>query len=211
RFRSPCAAGSKLLGKGALRSELDLELSREELALELGVLADIGRDHLPDLPPFEEQPESEVVDAAVVRDDGEILDAHLVDLRDQVLGDAAQTEPARDDRHAVAKSLQRLLVAVDSLVEARHSCSPEDRMHDQACRPRFRLLSLNFLSINLLRKSIDDAPSAAGLRRRRANAELCARVRAIAHVAAGAQPRDQKPRGRARREAAGSNRSEEHT
>ena len=44
------AAGAQPLGERALRSELHLELAGQELALELLVLADVGRDHLLDLP-----------------------------------------------------------------------------------------------------------------------------------------------------------------
>ena len=44
------AAGADALGEGALRVELDLELAREELALELLVLAHVAGDHLLDLP-----------------------------------------------------------------------------------------------------------------------------------------------------------------
>ena len=48
--RDAGAAGAQPLGQRALRHQLDLELAGEELALELLVLADVGRDHLPDLP-----------------------------------------------------------------------------------------------------------------------------------------------------------------
>src|SRR5690606_26548816 len=69
----------------------------------------------------------------------------------------------------------------------------------EACRPRFRLLSLIFLRIIPFDKSIYDAPPAAGVRRRRTDFELRARMRALAHLAAGAQPRDQESGRRARR------------
>ena len=46
--------------------ELDLELAREVLPLELLVLADVARDHLPDLLVAQQDAEAEVVDAAVV-------------------------------------------------------------------------------------------------------------------------------------------------
>src|SRR5690606_11861456 len=94
--------------------------------------------------------------------------------------------------------------AVDSLVEACHSSSPENRALE-ACRPMFHLLSLIFLRIIPLHKSIDDAPPAAGLRRRRTDFELRARGRAITHVAAGAQSRDQESRRGARRQTVRSN------
>ena len=43
---------------------------------------------------LEEETEAEVVDAAVVGDDGEVLDAGGAQRADQLLGDAAQTEAA---------------------------------------------------------------------------------------------------------------------
>ena len=47
--RDAGAAGAQLLGQRALRRELELELAGQVLALELLVLADVARDHLPDL------------------------------------------------------------------------------------------------------------------------------------------------------------------
>ena len=66
------AAGANPLGERALRHELDLELAAQELALELLVLADVGRDHLPDLPRLEQDADAEIVDAGVVADDGQV-------------------------------------------------------------------------------------------------------------------------------------------
>src|ERR1700730_3904549 len=89
------AAGADALGEGALRVELDLELAAE---IELGealVLADIGRDHLLDLSALEQQAESGAVDPGIVRDDGQPLDAGLLDRIDQLLRNAAQAEAAR--------------------------------------------------------------------------------------------------------------------
>src|SRR3546814_9423793 len=45
----PRAAGAQALGKRALGIELKLKLASQELALELLVLAHVGRNHLPDL------------------------------------------------------------------------------------------------------------------------------------------------------------------
>ena len=42
-------------------------------------------------------PEAEVVDAAVVRDDGEVLRPELAQRADAVLGDAAEAEAAGED------------------------------------------------------------------------------------------------------------------
>jgi len=52
--RNSGAAGAHAFGQRALGAELDLEFAGQELALELGVLADVARDHLPDLVGFEQ-------------------------------------------------------------------------------------------------------------------------------------------------------------
>src|SRR5207237_7053959 len=91
-----CPAGADPLGERALRIQLHLQLAREELALELLVLADVAADHLPHLPGLQQHPEALVGRAAVVGDDGEVLHALAVDGLDQVLRVAAEAEPARD-------------------------------------------------------------------------------------------------------------------
>ena len=66
--RDAGAAGADPLGQRALRVEFELELA---LQIEIGeqlVLADIGRDHLADLPAFEQQTEPGAVDPGIVRD-----------------------------------------------------------------------------------------------------------------------------------------------
>src|SRR5690606_18750004 len=74
--------------------------------LELLVLAHVGRNHLADLPGFQQQAEAEAVDARVVGDGGQALDAGVPQGLDQRLGDAAQAEAA--DR-------QRLVVGDDAV------------------------------------------------------------------------------------------------
>ena len=66
------SAGAELLGEGALRRQLELELAREELPLELLVLADVRRRHLADALRIQQDAETPVVDAAVVADDAEV-------------------------------------------------------------------------------------------------------------------------------------------
>src|SRR6267154_2341784 len=69
------AAGAAALGQRALRVELDLELAFE---VELGeglVLADVRTDHLLDLAVLEQQPEPRAIDAGVVADADQVLDA----------------------------------------------------------------------------------------------------------------------------------------
>src|SRR3546814_1626708 len=74
------------------------------LPLELLVLADIGGDHLPDLPGAEQLAQPLAVDAGVVARDGEVLDPRIADRVDQPLGNAAQAETARADLHPVERS-----------------------------------------------------------------------------------------------------------
>ena len=64
--RDAGAAGADALGQRALRVELDLQLAGEVLAGERLVFADIGADHLADLPGLQQQAEAGVVDAGVV-------------------------------------------------------------------------------------------------------------------------------------------------
>ena len=69
------AAGAQLLGERALRREVQVELAGEHLPLEFLVLADVRRDHLLHLAGLEQQPHAEIVDAGVVADDRQSLDA----------------------------------------------------------------------------------------------------------------------------------------
>ena len=73
--RDAGAAGAQLLGQRALRREVELQFAGQVLALELLVLADVARDHLADLARREQLAEAEAVDARVVGDDRQVLDA----------------------------------------------------------------------------------------------------------------------------------------
>jgi hypothetical protein len=65
------------------------------------VLADIGRDHFPDLARFEQRAEANAIDAGIVGNDGQILGTRRFDRGDQCLGDAAEAEAARHYDHAI--------------------------------------------------------------------------------------------------------------
>src|SRR3546814_6066859 len=83
------------------------------LPLELLVLADIGGDHLPDLPGAEQLAQPLAVDAGVVARDGEVLDPRIADRVDQPLGTAAQAETARSEEPTSEhQSLMRISYAV---------------------------------------------------------------------------------------------------
>src|SRR5256885_17131617 len=68
-----CPAGADPLGERALRTQLHLQLAREELALEFLVLADVAADHLPSLPGLQQDPGALVGRAAVGGDDGKVV------------------------------------------------------------------------------------------------------------------------------------------
>src|SRR4029079_5599871 len=110
------AAGADALGEGALRHQFDLELAGEELPFELLVFADIGRDHLADLLRLEDRPEAEVVDAGVVADDREVLRATTQQRGQEVLGIAADADPAHHQRRAVWDPRDGLVGGAEDLV-----------------------------------------------------------------------------------------------
>ena len=95
------AGGAHPLGERALRHQFDLELAAQELPLEFLVLADVGRDHLPDLPRPQQDAGAEIVHAGVVADDGEALRAARVQGANQVFRNAAHAEPAHHDARSV--------------------------------------------------------------------------------------------------------------
>jgi hypothetical protein len=83
--RDAGAAGAQLFGQRALRREFELEFAGQELAREFLVFADVGGDHLLDLARFQQLAEAEAVDARVVRDGGQLLDAGVAQRFDQRL------------------------------------------------------------------------------------------------------------------------------
>jgi hypothetical protein len=91
-------------------------LLREQL-----VLTDIGRNHLPDLPGFQQPAQSDAVDAGIVGDHREVLDAGIADRIRQRLGDAAKTETTGHDHHAVLQNAfeGRFGVGIDLVHEKR--------------------------------------------------------------------------------------------
>jgi len=91
------AAGPEPLGQRALGHQLDLELARQVLALELFVLAHIRRDHLLDLPGAQQDAQAEVVDPAVVRHHRQPADAQLAQGPDAVFGDTAEAKTPGQD------------------------------------------------------------------------------------------------------------------
>ena len=99
--RNPGAAGADALGERSLRIEFEFQFARQILLREQLVLADIGRDHLLDLARFQQAAKTDAVDAGVVGNHGQVLHAGVADRVGQRLRDAAQTEAAGHDHHAV--------------------------------------------------------------------------------------------------------------
>ena len=87
------AARAHPLGQRALGVKLQLQLAREILAHEFCVLAHVGGEHFLDLPRGQKLAQTEIIDARVVRCDGQILGACRDDPVDQKLGDAPQARP----------------------------------------------------------------------------------------------------------------------
>ncbi len=101
--RDPRAARAQPLGECALRDELQFEFTRQHLALELLVLADVRSHDLFHLSGGEQNPHAKAIHARVVADDGEAFHAARVQRGDEVLRYAAQPEPARGNRHVVVE------------------------------------------------------------------------------------------------------------
>src|SRR6267378_141893 len=112
----PGSSRPDALGKRPLRVQLDLQLAREELSLELLVLADVAGDHLPDLPALQQDAQALVGGPAVVRDHRQVLHALAMDGGDQVLRVAGEPEPAGHDHSAVLHVADRLVRVGDQLV-----------------------------------------------------------------------------------------------
>ena len=84
-----------------MRIELKLKLAAQILARELFVLADIGRNHLLDLFGLQQEAQAPAVDAGIVRDNGDALNAAVAQRDDQVLRNAAEAEAAAHHGHAI--------------------------------------------------------------------------------------------------------------
>ena len=90
------STGANPFGKRALRDEFEIEFAGEHEFLEVAILADVAALVALDLSLAEEAAESEVVDAHVVADGVEILDAFADEGVDKIFGDAAKSKAADD-------------------------------------------------------------------------------------------------------------------
>src|SRR5690606_10993730 len=69
---------------------------------------------------LQQDAKAEAVEAAIVGNDGQPFDAHGYNLRDQILGNTAQTEAANDHGHVIGQTGQCLRVTGYDLVKASH-------------------------------------------------------------------------------------------
>jgi hypothetical protein len=69
---------------------------------------------------FQQHAQTEAIDAAVVGDHGQALDATALDFGDEVFRDPAEAEAARKHGHVVGKPIEGFFVCCHSLVESSH-------------------------------------------------------------------------------------------
>src|SRR5579864_5700285 len=99
--RNACAPRAHPLRQRALRIKFHLQFALQIQLLKHFISADVAGDHFLDLARFQKQSESSFLCAAVVGGAGEILGTFAVYGGDQVLRDAAGSEPADQNRGAV--------------------------------------------------------------------------------------------------------------
>src|SRR5207237_4986811 len=101
---APC---SDALGERPLWHQLDFELFRQELPLELLVLADVARDHSLDLAALEQNAQPVLGGPAIVGDDGQAFDALIVQSADQIFGISAESKASGHDDCAIFADVDR--------------------------------------------------------------------------------------------------------
>jgi hypothetical protein len=80
---------------------LNFDFTRKILLGKSLVLSDVGRNHLFYLFAVEQHAKADAVDAAVVRNDGQVLDPGFADGSDQARRNPTKPKPAGHDHHAV--------------------------------------------------------------------------------------------------------------
>src|SRR2546425_1115804 len=158
---NPRATRPDALREGSLGHELDLKLALEKLLLEQVVLADVGGDHLANLPRSEQQAEPVVARAGVIAHHREILCPLPLQRLDQIFGDAAEAEPAHHQRGPVGDVQDRLVRVPDDLVHGRVPV-PGPRRSRSFARPRAVAGRRLFAFASLCRSSMSTPPVARG-------------------------------------------------
>ena len=100
--------------------------------------ADVGGNHLADLARLEQCAESVVVDAGVVRHHRQAFHPGITERCDQVLGDAAQAEPAGHQRRTVVQVRDGLVRTGEGLVHALPILPSDCALRSRPWRPRSR-------------------------------------------------------------------------
>ena len=101
--RDAGATRADALRQRALRREFQLQLAGQILLGENLVLADIGGDHFFDLPGFQKLAEANAVDASIVGNDSQALNAGFENRVGKNFSNTAETKAAGHDRHVVLK------------------------------------------------------------------------------------------------------------
>ena len=99
-------------------NEIQFNLAFQHHFFQQLVFAHIGADVFANLSRGQQQAHAEAVDAHVIADGGEILDAFADQGADQVLRDAAQAEAAHHDYGAVGDIADRFVDTADYLVHS---------------------------------------------------------------------------------------------
>jgi hypothetical protein len=86
-----------------LRVQLHLQFAAQNELFEQLVLADVRGNHFFNLAILQQQPDAEVVDAGVIADNGKVLGAFAANRSNKIFRNAAQAEPAHQNRHAIAQ------------------------------------------------------------------------------------------------------------
>ncbi len=107
------APGPHPLSQSALRREFNFQLATQVLPHKFSIFAHIRRDHLFDLPCFQQTPEAKTVGSRVIAGGGNSGCTGIAQCFNQRFGNATQTKAAHSDFHTVKhRALQGLCGAV---------------------------------------------------------------------------------------------------
>ena len=107
------------LGKRSLRNQVEMHRAVQHHLFQQFIFANVSSDMVPDLAIGEQQSHTEAVDANVIADGGEVLNALAGKRADQVLRHPAQTKSTHHDGGAVKHVLDRLFGARYNFVHCR--------------------------------------------------------------------------------------------
>src|SRR5467141_3968885 len=97
------AAGAQAFGERALRIQLHLQFTGQNELFEQLVLANVGGNHFLYLTILQQQADSEVVYPGIVTNHSQVLGAFATHSANEIFRNAAETEAAHQNRHAIAQ------------------------------------------------------------------------------------------------------------